>query len=88
MNSVIYDLLFGFGQKNSTSHALINLTDKIREQLDSANFARGIFVHLQKTFDTVDHNILIQKLNHYNRGVANNWFLIPSTGADTAFQRG
>ena len=35
MNSVIYDLQFGFRQKYSTSHALIHLTDKIREQLDS-----------------------------------------------------
>ena len=75
MNSVTYDLQFGFRQKYSTSHALIHLTDKIREQLDSGNFACGIFVDLQKAFDTVDHDILIQKLNHYGiRGVANNWF--------------
>ena len=69
----IYNLVFR--QKYSTSHALIHLTDKIREQLDSGNFACGIFVDLQKAFDTVDHDILIQKLNHYGiRGVANNWF--------------
>ena len=74
INSVIYDLQFGFRQKYSTSHALIHLTDKIREQLDSGNFACGIF-DFQKAFDTVDHDILIQKLNHYGiRGVANNWF--------------
>ena len=42
MNSVIYDLQFGFRQKYSTFHALNNLMDKIREQLDSANFACGI----------------------------------------------
>ena len=46
LNSVIYDLQFGFRQKYSTSHALIHLTDKIREQLDSGNFACGIFVDL------------------------------------------
>ena len=75
MNSVIYDLQFGFRQKYSTSHALIHLTNKIGEQLDSGNFACGIFVNLQKAFDTVDHDILKQKLNYSGiRGVANNWF--------------
>ena len=60
MNSVIYGLQFGFRLKYSTSHTLIHLTDKIREQLDSENFACGIFPDLQKAFDTVDHDILIQ----------------------------
>ena len=73
MNSVIYDLQFSFRQKYSTSHAWIHLTDKIREQLDSAKLACEIFISLQKAFDTADHDILIQKLNHYSiSGVANN----------------
>ena len=75
MNIVIYELQFGFRQKYSTSHTLIHLTCKIREQLDSWNFACGIFVDLQKAFDTVDQYFHIHKLNHYDiRGVANNWF--------------
>ena len=75
MNGVVYDLRFGFRQKYSTSHALIHLIDKIREQLGSGNFACGIFVDLQKAFNTVDHDILIQKFNQYGiRRVANNWF--------------
>ena len=54
---------------------MIHLTDKIREQLDKGNFGCGIFVDFQKAFDTVDHNILIQKLYYYCvRGTANNWF--------------
>ena len=74
-NNLIYSLQFGFRQKHLTSHALIHLTDKIREQLDKGNFACGIFVDFQKAFDTVDHQILIQKLNYYGiRGIANNWF--------------
>ena len=48
MNSVIYNLQFGFRQKYLGSHALIHLTDKIREQLDNGNIACGTFVDLQK----------------------------------------
>ena len=33
-NNIIYDLQFGFRQKFSTSHALINLTEKVRQALD------------------------------------------------------
>ena len=74
-NNLIYSLQFGFRQKHLTSHAFTHLTDKIREQLDKGNFACGIFVDFQKAFDTVDHQILIQKLNYYGiRGIANNWF--------------
>ena len=75
MNSVISGFQFRFRQKYSTSHALIHLTDKIGEELDNGNFACGIFVDLKKTLDTIDHDILLQKLNHYEIiGVANNWF--------------
>ena len=70
MNSVTYNLQLGYRQWYSTSHVLIHLTDKIREQLDSGNFACRILVDLQRAFDTVDHDI-----NHYGiRWVANNWF--------------
>ena len=71
----LYDLQFGFRAKHSTSHALVNITEKIREALDAGNFACGIFIDLQKAFDTVDHGILIEKLNYYGvRGTPNNWF--------------
>ena len=74
-NNLIYSLQFGFSQKHSASHALIHLTDKTREQLDKGNFASSIFVDFQKAFDTVEHQILIQKLNYYGiGGISNNFF--------------
>ena len=74
-NNIIYDLQFGFRQNFSTAHALINLTENIRQALDEGYTGCGIFVDLQKAFDTVDHEILLSKLNHYGIcGVSNDWF--------------
>ena len=74
-NNIIYDLQFGFRQKFSTSHALINLTENIRQALDEGYLGCGIFVELQKAFDTVNHEILLSKLDCYGIwGISNNWF--------------
>ena len=64
-NNVIYNLQFGFRQQYSTSPALINITENIRKALNDGNIGRRAFVDLQKAFHTVDHQILLAKLNHY-----------------------
>ena len=56
----IYELQYGFRAKHSTNRALLGLTEKIRKSLDSGTFARGVFIDLQKAFDTVDHQILLK----------------------------
>ena len=74
-NKLFYRLQFGFRQNYSITHALISLTEIIRKYLDEGKFACGIFVDLQKVFDTVEHDILLTKLEYYGvRGLANDWF--------------
>ena len=72
---IIFSFQFSFRHKYSTTHALIHLVDKIRHKIDKGNYACGIFVDFQKVFDTVDHHILLKKLEYYGvRGISDKWF--------------
>lgn len=65
---------FGFRKNHSTYMAMINLYDNITTALDKKLCSVGIFLDLSKAFDTLDHDILLNKLNHYGiRGTANQW---------------
>ena len=52
-------------QKGPSWTGSINITENIRKALDDENIGRGVFVDLQKAFDTLDRLILLAKLNHY-----------------------
>ena len=74
-HKLLYEHQYGFQKKHSTYHALIDITEKIRSALDQNIFARGIFIDLQKAFGTINHDILLHKLDHYGiRGLPKKWF--------------
>ena len=76
-NNRIYSRQFGFRSNHSTNHALISLTEGIKSYLDTGQWVAGIFLDLRKAFDTVNHQILLQKLNSYGfRG--NSYMLLQS----------
>ena len=74
-SEIIHKFQFGFRKQYSTNHALLSIVEQIRRALDSKMFTCGVFIDLEKAFDTVNHKIFLSKLKHYGiRGIANKWF--------------
>ena len=63
---ILYYRQFGFRKDFSTNHVILTLLESIQKALDDKRFACGIFKDLEKAFDTVSHDILLGKLNHYS----------------------
>ena len=62
-------------KKISTSHAIISLIENVKKSVDDKQIACGVFIDLEKEFDTVDHTLLLNKLSYCGiRSIANKWF--------------
>ena len=68
-NKLLYEYQFGFQKDKSTHLAIIMLVDKITEAFDQGESVVGVFLDFSKAFDTVDHNILLEK----NGKIWNKW---------------
>ena len=64
-HKLLYDSQYGFRAGHSTELASIELIDRITQDLDKGKIPISIFLDLSKAFDTLDHVILLQKLNYY-----------------------
>ena len=72
--NILHRCQFGFRKNYSTSHVLIHLINRISLAIDPRETTVGVFLDLSKAFDTLDHQILFTKLEHYGiRDVALQW---------------
>lgn len=54
----------GFRKGHGTNTALLQVTEEIRKALDQGESILALFLDLAKAFDTVNHEILLQKLKN------------------------
>ena len=74
--NVLSNSQFGFQKGKGISNAILSFTESVLNARDNRNQTMGLFLDLSKAFDTVDHDILIKKLEQFGiRGLAKDWFI-------------
>ena len=74
-NKLLFDSQYGFRKHHCTELAAVELIDRIYETMDQGDIPISIFLDLSKAFDTLDHSILLNKLEYYGvKGNASQWF--------------
>ena len=56
---------YGFTAHSSTELAITTIYDKFLDNLDKNHYTCAIFLDIKKAFDSLDHKILLKKLDHY-----------------------
>ena len=73
--SFLFNSQYGFRKDHSTEFATLELINRLFEFLDNGSNPLAVFLDLSKAFDTINHNILLQKLHKYGfSNIELNWF--------------
>ena len=74
-NGLLFERQYGFRKQHSTELVALELTDRIRREMDQNRIPFSVFLDLSKVFDTLNHHILLSKLEYYGiRSKALQWF--------------
>ena len=79
--NILYNSQYGFRNDHSTNQAMAEFLSCVLKGFEQNKYTLALFLDLSKAFDTIDHNILLQKLHHYGiRGLALAWVQSYLTG--------
>ena len=74
-NHNFFDSQYGFWSKRSCEHAIMEMVGHVLQANNEGKHSMGVFLDLCKAFDTLDHLVLIAKLERYGiRGNMLDWF--------------
>ena len=74
-NNLLFDYQFGFRKKRSTTLTILDFVNRITDSIDDGGTSIGVFLDLSKAFDTVNHDILLDKLSYYDiNNETKDWF--------------
>ena len=73
-SETLFKSQYGFRKAHNTTHATLDFLQTVEAALKEDEYAVGVFIDLSKAFDTLDHDILLAKLDHYGiRGNLLSW---------------